>query len=303
MKLKSAGAALAVALAFSPMVGDATVLSNFLTFDGGSGVIGFPPVQVNGEDKLQDDSLSRLNDTGPAGISAGDSIFGILTLSEISASGNPSTPIGGSSQIAIVYAGTYQVGPAGTFNVVANPALLAATCGGVCATAGILPGSIAVILSTTTPDTDPTKDPLNWNALGVNGLTANLNGANGNPVWTWELTAGLTGVQDFFQFQGNVVLGGTNRAGVDITSSAFAANWLSVDVLDFAALLHLSDMTLDVGTNSPASAEEQVRGWTFRDQSSLFVNPEQVTVPEPGSLALLALGLAGIGTLSRKRSK
>jgi hypothetical protein len=303
MNLKLAGASLAVALAFSPVVGDATILSSFLTFDGGSGVIGFPPVQVNGEDKLQDDSLSRLNDGGTPGISVGDSTFGILTLSEISASGTPSTPIGGSSQIAIVYAGTYAAGPAGTFTVVANPALLAATCGGVCAGAGILPGSIAVILSTTTPDTDPTKDPLNWDALGANGLTANLNGANGNTVWSWELTAGLDTLQDFFQFQGNTVLGGTNRAGLSITSSAFEADWLPVDVLDFAALLHLSDLTLDVGTNSPASAEEQVRGWTFRDQSSLFVNPDQVTVPEPGSLALLSLALAGIGGFAYRRKQ
>jgi PEP-CTERM motif len=297
--MKSKAASLLIALAFSSTAG-ATVLSNFLTFDGPSGVGGFPPVQAGGEDKLQDDSLSRLIDTGPAGISAGDSIFGVLTLSEVLASGRPSVPVGLNSQVAILYAGTYVAGPGGALGIVANPALLSATCGAVCAGAGINAGSIGVFLSTTTPDTNPASDPLNWDALGANNVTANFNNLNGNGAWSWEMTAGLNSPSDFFQFSGDPLLGGTNRAGLTITSTAFPpVTWLDVDVLDFGLGTHLVDLSLDVATTNPASIPEQGRGWTFRDQSSFFVNPTIAQIPEPGTLALLSLGLLGLAFRSR----
>ena len=250
MKFKAAVLAAALAL-FSAPVG-ATVLSNFLTFDGPSGVGAFPPVQAGGEDKLQDDSLSRLVDTGTPGISAGDQIFGVLTLSEISSSGRPSLPVGLNSQVAILYAGTFAPGPGGALTIVptvAGPNSLSTLCGTACGAAGINATSIAAFLSTTTPDTNPAFDPLNWDASGANGLTANFNGANGNTPWSWEMTAGLAESQDFFQFSGNPILGGTNRAGLAITSAAFPATFLAVDVLDFALTTHLSDLTLDVGTD------------------------------------------------------
>jgi hypothetical protein len=283
----------------------ATVLSNFLTFDGPIHVTPPIPFQGGGEDKLQDDSLSRFIDNNPTtpGFAVGDTLIGMLTLSEISASGRPSVLIGGSSQIAILFSATITglAGPGGSVVLGATPAGvndLATICGAVCAPAGIDADSIAVVLSTTQSAANPANDPLNWDATGANGFTGNFNGANGNGPWSWEATLGLVAPTDFFQFTGSLALGGTERGGFTIQSSAFDVTaWLPVDVLDFGANFLTADATLDVGTVNIASGPEQARGWTFRDQASMFVNP----IPEPGSLALLGVALTLLAGIPRRR--
>jgi hypothetical protein len=58
-------------------------------------------------------------------------------------------------------------------------------------------------------------------------------------------------------------------------------------------------MSLDVAITQPASANEQTRGWTFRDQSTFYVNP--TAVPIPNTAALFGLGLLGVAGFVRRK--
>src|SRR3990172_5543423 len=102
LKLLSA-VAVALCLSVAP-VAQATILSNYLTFDGPQHTLGPVANQGGGEDHLIDDSLTRFVDQdGSGGFSAGDVAYGLVTLSELQASGRPSLPVGSSSQIAIIF--------------------------------------------------------------------------------------------------------------------------------------------------------------------------------------------------------
>jgi len=294
--------ALACVLSVAASTAQATVLSSYLTFDGPAHYTD-PPFQGGGEDFLQDDSVSALvNRAGAAGtFDPGDVVWGVLTLSDIQASGLPSVPVSVPNQIAIVFSaqivgaapdGSIALAPIGN---AADPLDLRNLIGDPLLRTGLNDNSIATILSSSTAAT-PAGDPLNWTTAQVSNPVTGFGTANG---WGYELTADLVpGTDDFFHFLGTVT-GGIDIAALTITSQAFGAQWIPVDVADFAGGIHFGDITLDQGFVSRASAVQQSRGWFFRDDSSLFVNP----VPEPGSMAVFGLLGAAAFARARRRNK
>src|SRR5574338_832599 len=81
--------AVALTLGLGTGVAQATVLSDYLTFDGPAHytTVAGATFQGGGEDKLQDDSLSKFVDVdGSGGYSVGDVIYGMVTLSDVAPS-------------------------------------------------------------------------------------------------------------------------------------------------------------------------------------------------------------------------
>lgn len=293
--------ALACMLSVVASTAQATVLSSFLTFDGpvhhtvnaqGN------PFQGGGEDFLQDDSVSAYDDRGAQGFGPGDVVWGVMTLSEIDSSGQPSLPVASPNQIAIVFSVQLGAPIPGVTNGFTNlpignaadPLDLRNLLAGSPAIGHINDNTVAIVLSSSQADL-PSEDPINFS-------TANFTANFASGIWEYEVTADLIpNTDDFFHFVGDLT-GGLDAAALTITDSAFGAAWLPVDVRDFAGIIHFGDVTLDRGRVDPASQDQQARGWFFRDDSSLFVN----AVPEPGSMAVFGLlGVAGI--LRARRNK
>ena len=306
------GLACVVAMLVFSNTADASILSSLLTFDGPEHTGTAGAFQGGGEDKLQDDSLSQwvkgANNIG-AGFEVGDMIWGIMTLSDIHASGRDSVAVGANppGQVAFVFSakiagmtsgsgGSFALAPiANAGNAYDLRNLLHSS-----VTSGLSNNSLMVGLSSyNDPADDSGLDPLNWSTTQVD----DADGFRTTNGWSWELTADLVpGTDDFFDFSGNAQGGGTDRGALTISSQAFSVTeWLDVDVLDFANEVHKGDITLDVGTVTPASESQQERGWTFTDQSTFYVNP----VPEPASVitwACLAVIGAAFGARRRRKS-
>lgn len=290
-------------------VAEASILSSKLTFDGPSGVaqpLGAPQ-QLGGEDKMQDDSLSSFvnvdGSTTPLGaptFTVGDIIWGVLSLSDIDSSGQPNINLP-PGQVAFVFSAKIAASGGGVFslapiNDTTSPYDLSNLIDGS-VQSGLSGDTILTALSSA--DDSVANNPLNWATSDFLGGVKKFSAANG---WGWELTADMVSSDDFFEFQPGApaLLTGTDRGGLTITSNAFGAAWLPVDVFDFGATTHYNDLTLDLGTVSLASGDQVTKGWTFTDQSTFYVNP----VPEPSAM-LTWLGLAGVSAVfvaRRRRS-
>jgi hypothetical protein len=158
------------------------------------------------------------------------------------------------------------------------------------------------VLSTPQDDehlTGGATDPLNWSTTN---FTTNFNGGTpGIDAWSWEATLGLVSPTDFFQALFTDPSLGLERGAFTVQHSAFSANFIPVDVIPLSGGGKvLADVTLNPGSVTTASDTEIANGWTFSDQSSYYVNVERA-VPEPGSIALLGIALAGLGGVARRR--
>ena len=129
-------------------------------------------------------------------------------------------------------------------------------------------------------------------------------------------TAGATTVHFSYTDEGGEVAGTGIFSGTDANNDGLLSlTELSSFISDDATLSGLFDFgTYNIATNTwnaDASGWGQTDfAWYSWDDGDMSINPvnasmatvvEQSEVPEPGSLALLGLGLAGFAVTSRKR--
>lgn len=301
--------ALAVSVCVLDGSSKASILGSFLTHDGpihhdlsfGS------PFQGGGEDNIDDESrASYINADGSVDLlgaptfSAGDVVFGMITISDIDPSGAPNSNIGQTEQLAILFS-TVLGGAAGTVyapgtiiplipvadagNAYDLRNLLDATISGA---ASLNDDSVFVVVGNETGTDEGGTDPLNFSEATAEaeiGLFANASG------WFWEMTGGLVEDHDFFDFNfvgppGAIGLeaGGFSVQSHDLGGVAF----LPVDVANAAGTaITTHDLTLDFGSVFATGDSP----WTFEDEATFTIN---TYVPEPATIAVWSI-LAGIG--------
>lgn len=273
----------------------ASILGGYLTFDGPVHRTS-PPSRGGGEDLLKSNALSVLVDQGAPGFDKDDVVWGMLKLNSIGVSSLTPKNVSLTNQIVVVFSARIDAPtPSGAINLVpvgdaTNPYDLRKLLDPSVQN-GLSDQTLATVLSSGPPQA-PDDDPWNWSPTQISDPATGFSVANG---WSWELTADLQpGTDDFYHFLPTGLTSGIDATALTITSSSFPTTWLPVDVADFAGGVHLGDLTLDRGFVGLAAPAQLARGWTFTDDSSLFVN----AVPEPTSLAVL--GVLGAAALLRR---
>jgi hypothetical protein len=299
-----------------PSAASAGIISSFLTFDGPvhhtTNAFG-QPFQGGGEDKLDDESRARHIDLGPAGFSAGDIIFGMISISDIDSSNAPNADIGQTEQIALVYslkiggaAGTVYA-PGSVIPLVAVGDVLNAydlrnlLHLDISGAAGLNDSSVFVAVTTPTGTMEGGVSPLNFDKASAELEVKEFNSSNsfGN-AWSWEVTGGLVSGTDFVEFnfapQGSTI--GTQFGGFTIQKHDFGSGiiFLPVDVAHTSpGTVTTHDVVLSIATVETTGDAP----WDFADQSQFLIN----ATPEPASMVVWG-GLATIGlcvTAARRR--
>jgi len=236
-----------IVLALTSMLPAQTTFSDFLTFDGPihHDTPNGWPITGGGEDIIKDDSLVRID---------GDNIFVMARISDIGSSGVPNRGVS-EKHILFFLSVTKQKD-----QLLPNPKGFDILDPSITGPANLTDQSLGIVVA------------LNKNPISVKPLPSALAFGFPPPItskthhWEMTLNAGSFAVTEG--------VNGFSRAAFTVSSSAFQAKWLPVDVSDLDGNIHLGDVTLDVMyLLGPASQDEQDAGWTNGAETDFIMNP------------------------------